>query len=184
MYILLYQFVIFFTYTTDFMLTPRLSFPDYLKGDTHSSLLAAAPPRDIISLRAAIHRDLDLLGKERMPWLRDFAASAQYSGHPQDLLEAAVYYSVFERVQFDVPGKQFVNPALAPPPKRTQLSRPSQCFDVTCRPRGPPWKVSQRSWRLWGYMATRVMSKFPPSAGPNSRSWLLSSLSRSGWYVL
>ena len=89
-YILLYQFVIFFTYTTDFMSTPRLCFPDYLKGDTHSNWSAAAPPHDIISLRATIRRDLDLLGEERTPWLRDFAACAQYSGNPEDLLEAAV----------------------------------------------------------------------------------------------
>ena len=34
-YIFLYQFVVFFTYTPDFMSTPRLSCPDYLKGDTH-----------------------------------------------------------------------------------------------------------------------------------------------------
>ena len=59
MYILLCQFVVFFTYTTDFMPTARLSFPDCLKGDTHSALIAAAPPRDVISIRVAIRRDLE-----------------------------------------------------------------------------------------------------------------------------
>ena len=97
------------------MCTPRLSFPDYLKGDTHSNWSAAAPPRDIISLRAAIRRDTDLLGEERTPWLRDFAASAQCSGNPEDLLEAAVYYCALEEVRPNVPGKRFVSPAPAAP---------------------------------------------------------------------
>ena len=56
--ILLYQFVVL--YTTDFMSTPRLSFSDYLKGDAHSTWSAAAPPRDVISIRAAMRRDLEL----------------------------------------------------------------------------------------------------------------------------
>ena len=90
MYILLCQFVVFFTYTTDFMPTARLSFPDCLKGDTHLAWIAAAPPRDVISIRAAIRRDLERIGEGRAPWLREFAASAQYLGSPQYLLEAAV----------------------------------------------------------------------------------------------
>ena len=68
MYILLYQFVVFFTYTMDFMSAPRLSFPDRLKGGTHSAWMVAAPPSDVILIRAAIHRDSELLGDGRAPW--------------------------------------------------------------------------------------------------------------------
>ena len=50
-YILPSQFVVLFTYTTNFMLTLRLSFRDYVKLDTHSTWLTAAPPCDVISIR-------------------------------------------------------------------------------------------------------------------------------------
>ena len=107
MYILLSQFVVFFTYTTDFMSTPHLSSPDYLKGDTHSARMAALSPRDVISIRAAIRCGLEQLGEWRAPWLWEFAAFAQYSGNPEELLEAAVYFCALEGVRLDVPGKQF-----------------------------------------------------------------------------
>ena len=121
MHILLCQFVVFFTYTTDFVSTPRLSFPDDLKGDTHSAWMAAAPARGVISIRAAICRDVELLGEGRAPWLREFATSAQYSGNPEDLLEAAVFFCAPEGVRLAVLGKQFVNPApAASPPSQTE----------------------------------------------------------------
>ena len=111
MCILLYQFVVFFTYTTDFMSTPRLSFP--------------APPRDVISIRVAIRRNLELLGEGRTPWLRNFAASAHYLGNPEDLLKAAVYFCALEGVRLDVPGEQFLNPIpSAPPPTQTKQTIP------------------------------------------------------------
>ena len=42
-----------------FHVSPRLSFPDYLKGDTHLAWMVAAPARDVISMRATIRRDLE-----------------------------------------------------------------------------------------------------------------------------
>ena len=86
-----------------------------MKGDTHSNWSAAAMPGDVISIRATIRRDLELLGEGRTPWLRVFAALAQYSGNPQDLLEVEVYYCALKVVQRGVLGKQFVRPGPSAP---------------------------------------------------------------------
>ena len=84
---------------------PRLSFPEYLQGDTHSTLKAAAPDREVISLRATIRRDLDQLGEGRGEWLQRFAASCQHSGSPDDVLEAAAYYCALQGDR--LPGETF-----------------------------------------------------------------------------
>ena len=79
------------------------------------------PPREVVSIRAAIRRNLESLGEARTLWLQDFAASAQYSVNPEDLLEAAVYFCALEGVCLDVPGKQFVKPTpSAPLPTQTE----------------------------------------------------------------
>ena len=63
-----------------------------------------------------MRRDLELLGEGGTPWLREFAASAQYSGNSEVLLDAAVCYCALEGVGLDVPGKHFVDPTPATPP--------------------------------------------------------------------
>ena len=70
-YMFLCQLRIFFTYPTDFMSCPRLSFVDYLKGDTHLVGTARAPARDATSMQASIRRDLDQPGDSRTMWLHN-----------------------------------------------------------------------------------------------------------------
>ena len=113
----------------------------------------------------------------------EFAASAQYSGNPEDLLEAAVYYCALKGARLDVRGKHFVSPTPSAP-QPTPTEQTMQNYYHRYRPSVPHWRILQRSWRLWGFMARRGMSKFPPSAGLNSRSWWQFNLSHSGLCVL
>ena len=93
-YILLCQFVIFFTYTTLFMSAPRLSFPDYLMGDMHSAWMAVAPAQESISMPATMRHDVEQQGEGRTPWLQQLPASVQHAGNPEELLEAVTYFCI------------------------------------------------------------------------------------------
>ena len=102
------------------MSSPRLTFPDYLTGDTHAKWVASAPPRDLISTQATIRRDVERLGDGSAHWIREFAASVGYTGSPEELLVAAAGYCTLEGVRLDVQGKQFVRPE--PVPQRHSIT--------------------------------------------------------------